>query len=359
LYPCLHVDCSKLRHNASVLSQQLHSRGLELIAVTKGIAGAPQAARAFLDGGAAALADSRLENVQRLRRSGFQGKIWLLRPPTLGQAGACVDMADVTLASEWQTLQALSRAAVQKGIRHRVYLMVELGDLREGVMPAELPLLYCKARGLPSLEVAGIGTNLACLGGIYPTREVMGGLQALAKSLDPAGRLAISAGNSSALHMMKQGSWSGAFTASMSNLRIGESLLLGWDIFDQTPLPGLEGDACVLDAEILELKNKPSLPWGQKSRTAFGAAVHFPDRGIRRRALLALGKQDIGAGGIVPMEQGIEVLASSSDHVVLDVEERSDLCVGSVLRFSLDYASLLALAASAYVKKHFANGRTV
>ena len=50
----------------------------------------------------------------------------------------------------------------------------------------------------------------------------------------------------------------------------------------------------------------------------------FQDRGIRRRALLAVGRQDIEPDGLSPLTRGVEILGASSDHLVCDIEDAEE-----------------------------------
>ncbi len=362
MYPCLHVDLHKLRHNAEVLAALCRDFGMQLMAVTKGIGGAPEAAHAFLAGGAASLADSRLQNLLHLRKSGVQGEFWLLRSPGPSDVEQCAAIADGSFHSQWSVLQQLSQAAQRLERQHKVYIMVEMGDLREGLPPPEAADLFRRARQLPNLEVLGLGTNLACFAGIKPTAATMEVLADLAVDIardEGCEPLQISAGNSSAAVLMNNGGWQGVWTGAMHHVRMGESLLFGWDIFEQKPLAGCALHPCVLGAEVIEVAIKGSRPLGPRGRDAFGQRPDFEDRGQRRRALVAVGRQDFGAGNLVPLLDGIEVIGATSDHLVLDVEAQPQVKVGTILEFSLDYGSLLALSTSNYVKKVFSNQGTL
>ncbi len=362
MYPCLYVDLRKLEHNTRVLAAMCHQFGLQLMAVTKGMGGAPDVAAAFLAGGAVALADSRLANLLRLRKAGLQTELWLLRSPGPSDVEQCAAVADGSFHSQWSVLKALAVHAQRFERRHKVYIMVEMGDLREGLLPQDAGDLFMRARQLPNLDVLGLGTNAACFGGIKPTAAMLQELAALASQLErecDCGPLQISAGNSSAALLMNSGGWQGIWTEAMHHVRMGESLLFGWDVYEHKALPGCEQHPCVLRAEVIEVAVKPSVPIGPRGRNAFGQRTEFEDKGWRRRALVAVGRQDLGAGCVKPLAEGVEVIGVTSDHLVLDVEEQPAVQVGSILEFSLDYGALLALSTSKYVKKDFANRSTM
>jgi ornithine racemase len=143
----------------------------------------------------------------------------------------------------------------------------------------------------------------------------------------------------------------------INNLRIGESILLGCETVNRKAIPGLHTSAFKLIAEVIESKDKPSLPFGEICQNAFGIVPTFLDRGIRRRVIVALGRQDILVSGLKPVQylgQDLEILGASSDHVVLD-SNNYDLKIGSEVKFNLDYGGLLAAMTSPFINKQFIN----
>lgn len=350
MYPVLEINLTKIAENTRTITNWVAGLGLEVFGVTKVCGAIPQVAQAILSGGATGIADSRLQNIRRLREAQVSCEMLLLRVPALSEIDQVISYCDVSLNSEYVVLEKLSAAAQRQRKKHQVILMVDLGDLREGVLPEKLGELYQRAIKLPGITVSGIGTNLACYGGVIPTSDNMQKLATLASGLACEYPLVVSGGNSSALHMIKQGNWQGAWTKQINQLRIGESIFLGWDITDNTPLDGCHLDACLLHAEVIEVKRKPSVPFGEIGPDAFGNVPQYQDRGYHRRAILALGKQELGAGNLAPLDNRIEVLGASSDHLILDVEN-TNVRVGDVLSFRLDYGALLSCSTSDSVVK--------
>jgi predicted amino acid racemase len=64
-----------------------------------------------------------------------------------------------------------------------------------------------------------------------------------------------------------------------------------------------------------------------------------------------LGRQDILVSGLKPNNK-IEILGSSSDHIILD-SENHNLQVGDEVSFNLDYGCLLSAMTSPFIKKQF------
>lgn len=345
--PRLTIDLTKVLRNVRTVRDLYGRRGVGITGVTKAVLGLPAVARTFLAGGLETLADSRLENLERLRRAGIAARLVLLRTSP-SEAEDVIRLADVSLNTELQTLRALSAASVAAGRVHGVLLMVELGDLREGVPPAELPCLFAAASRLPGLQVIGLGASLACYGGIAPDDEKMATLCRLAGDLEAiSGRpLAVVSGGNSANH-----DWllSAAAPCRINDLRLGEILLLGRETLERRPVEGLHTDAFTLTAEVIEANTKATKPRGARCQDAFGHRPELEDRGEIPRAILALGRQDTWVPGLRPRGQ-LEILGASSDHVILDAS-RQPLAVGDEVELDLDYGALLAAMTSPFVRK--------
>ena len=195
--PVLTIHLDRVEANTRALASRLP--GVSLVGVVKTTCGSHEIGQAMLRGGAMALADSRLPNLAKLRAAGIRSPLWLLRAPAPAQAGDVVRLADVSLESEFATLRALDTAASAVGIVHRVIVMVELGDLREGIMPDELLPLVDQTVALEHIQILGVGTNLGCYGGIVPSRENLGRLVNLATEVRRrlGGPIVVSGGASS------------------------------------------------------------------------------------------------------------------------------------------------------------------
>jgi ornithine racemase len=346
----VHIDLSKIAENCRALSRLLP--GVDVVGVTKVTGGSPAVARALLAGGASALADSRLVNIARMRAHGVEARYWLLRAPAPQQADEVVKLADVSLESEIRTVRALSEAAARAGIDHGVICMVDVGDLREGVLPPDLVPFAEQCEALPGIHVEGIGVNLTCYGAIVPTCDNLGLVAYLATQAEALlGRaLVVSGGNSGSLPLALRGE----LPAGITSLRIGESILLGVDTLTREPLlPELHLDAFLVTAPVIECLRKPSRPIGVCAQDMMGnVPAEIEDRGTRRRAILALGRQDVVPELLRPLDARAQVLGASSDHLILDVEDVSPAPrPGDEFAFLPGYGALLQLFTSPYVDK--------
>lgn len=349
--PRLEVRLDRVRHNATTLVRRLGERGIAVAGVTKATLGAPEVAAELLAAGVSSIGESRVENAEALRRAGITAPVLLIRSPMCSQVARVVATVDSSLNSELAVIAALSAEAVAQGRRHGVVLMVELGDLREGILPDDLESAAAATMALPGVELRGIGTNLACQSGVVPDERNMAELTALATSLED--RLGcqleiVSGGNSANL------GWalSGADVGRVNHLRIGEAILLGCDPLDRSPIEGLHTDAFTLVAEVIESKAKPSKAWGSLGEGAFGRQPAAVDRGITTRVLLALGRQDVDPGNLDP-PHGMVVVGASSDHLVLEIDGAAVPAVGDELPFGLGYRALLAAMTSPFVTRAY------
>ena len=348
----LTIDLGKIEENTRRIVAALP--GAQIVGVTKVTCGTPEVARAMLAGGASALGDSRLENVERMRKAGVDAPIWLLRAPTPDLADDAVRLADVSAISELAIALALDAAAARTGSRHGVVAMGDIGDRREGMMPGELPAFLSAVEALSHVDIIGIGASLTCYGAIVPDATNLGLLASLASAAEKQlGRsLLVSGGSSTSIDPLMRGQAS----AAIDNLRMGEAIVLGVDPATRLPIPGLDlyTDALTLAVPVIECAVKPSLPVGTRAQDAFGVTPSFVDRGERRRAICALGRQDAPAEGLTPLDPRVEVLGASSDHLVLDVDGLPQApAIGDAIEFRPGYSATLGLFTSEYVEKRF------
>jgi predicted amino acid racemase/D-alanyl-D-alanine dipeptidase len=348
LTPRIEMNIEKIEHNAKSLVALYATKGVELIGVTKAVCGNPVIAQTLLNAGIQILADSRIENIKRMRDADIESRYLLLRTPFLSQAEDVVKYADISLNSEISVIKRLSKYAVDLEKNHKIILMIELGDLREGVMPHDLDDNILEILTCQNIELIGIGTNLACFGGVKPDDNNMGQLSKLATSIEEKFNISlniISAGNSANYD------W---FTSTknigrINNLRIGESIYLGCETLNRTKIDSLYTNAFALVAEVIEAKLKPSQPYGIICQDAFGNVTQFKDRGDINRVILGVGLQDIQVSGLKP-RLDIDILGASSDHLIVDAKKEI-IAVGDELKFDLNYSALLSAMSSPYVSK--------
>ena len=353
-YPHVEIDLGKLKENLAALQERCQASSIEITGIVKGFSALPPAVKAYEEVGMHSVGSSRMDQLRRLREAGITAQLMLIRIPMLCEVEEVVRWSDISLESEITVLRALNQAAERAGRRHKVILMVDLGDLREGFWDREelVSAALEVEREMPHLELLGLGTNLGCYGSVQATPEKMEELVAAAEQVEQAiGRRLdiLSGGASSSLHMVLDGT----MPPRINHLRVGEGILLGsiWGC----NMEFMHKDIFTLRAQVIESKVKPSHPVGVLSVDAFGRTRTYVDRGHRHRCLLAMGRVDYGeCDDLVPREAGIKVLGASSDHTILDVEDGvRSFAVGDVIEFDLCYATIVYLTGSRSVHIYY------
>ncbi|NDV12932.1 alanine/ornithine racemase family PLP-dependent enzyme [Crenobacter caeni] len=349
--PCLFVDLPVVRANAQAMVELCEASGIHPVGITKLACGAPEVAEAFVEGGIRVVGDSRVNNLAKFKDLPVE-KL-LLRIPSVSNALDTVRYADVSLNSEPHTVRALSAAAVALGRSHKVIVMHDLGDLREGCFSADDTVALARlVTELPGLVLEGLGTNLACYGGVEPTTDNQQQLVDIAHRIERELGVklhVVSGASSAALPLLLRG----GMPEGVNQLRLGASLLMGIGLNDD-PIPGTSQDTMRLGVEIVELKEKPSVPVNSTALDAFGNKPVFEDFGIRKRAICAIGKQDVNFDDLIPQDKAVRIIGGSSDHLILDVTD-SDLNyqVGDTVYFALSYGGALQCMTSEYVRKEY------
>ena len=131
-YPLLRVKLDNIRKNAGSLVAECARHGVNLWGVSKGISAFPEVARAFASGGIKIIADSRLDNIRRMREAGVALEYALIRIPMRSELEELAELCDYTLISDIGTLEALAEICEKSGREVKCVVMFDMGDLREG-----------------------------------------------------------------------------------------------------------------------------------------------------------------------------------------------------------------------------------
>ena len=348
IYPRVEINLKYLTENVATVVKMCAEKGIQVAGVFKGTTGIPECGKCFEEGGAAMIASSRLEQLEDAKEAGIKLPTLLLRIPMLTEVPEVIRLADVSLNSEVEVLKALNEEAGKQGKKHKVIIMADLGDLREGFWDKDEMVDVCVdiENNMPNLILGGVGTNLGCYGSIAATADKLDELVVIAERVEAKiGRELeyISGGATTSLPRI----FDNDMPKRINLLRVGEGILLArdLDIFYGYDMSSFHQDIYTLKAEVIEVKDKPSHPVGTITIDAFGHKPTYEDRGIRRRALLGIGKVDYGSiDEIFPKDEGIEIIGASSDHTILDIEDaKRDIKVGDILEFAINYASIVYL----------------
>ena len=360
MFPKLIIDLKKLQQNLDAVSEITKDRGnCSLMIVTKGLCADPKFAELVANHPKVDyMADSRVQNLESYASMAREKgkKTLLLRIPMQDETAEVIKYADISFNSELSTVKLLNEEAKKAGKIHEVVLMIDLGDLREGIFfekEEQIMDAVAEILNLENIHLHGIAVNLTCYGAIIPKNDNLSKLVEIARKIEEQFDIKldmISGGNSSSIYLIDKGE----LPKGINNLRLGEAALLGNDTAYETDLPGTVGDTVILQAQIVELKEKPSLPIGEVGVDAFGQKPFYEDRGIMKRAIIAVGKQDTDLDSMTPTDSQVEIMGGSSDHTILDVTHCDrDYKVGDIVSFELGYGGMLKTATSPYVTREY------
>lgn len=351
-YPRIVVNFNKLKENANTILSWANKHQVNIAYVNKCVNGDKRIAKELLPLGFSYLADSRIENLKNIE---CDVPKLLLRIGSIRNAKSVVKYADISLQSDINTIVKLNEEAKLLNKNHEIILMIDLGDLREGLLFSDYDYIKGVASKILSLDnivLKGVGTNLTCYGSIVPTKDNLTTLINIRDSLEKDLNISlalVSGGNSSSLYLLKDGE----IPHGVNNLRIGEAILLGTDTSTGNKFDELHDDAFILEAEICELYTKPSFPIGQRSVDAFGRVQEYTDKGEMVRAIIAVGRQDIEESMLIPVDNNLEIIGASSDHLIINIKKGKKYKVGSIVKFKVQYGSLLRCFTSKYISKKY------
>ncbi|MBZ0204919.1 MAG: alanine/ornithine racemase family PLP-dependent enzyme [Flavobacteriales bacterium] len=344
----------KLRHNHRFLANLFKKNNIEWGIVTKLLCGNETFLREVVELGEKEFHDTRISNLKVLKKLAPDAQTVYIKPPAKRGIPNLVRFADVSFNSDLDTIKALSAEAVKQGRTHKVIIMVEMGDLREGVMGDHLVDFYAKVFELPNIAIVGLGTNLNCLNGIMPTQDKLIQLGLYKQLIETKfnKRIPWVTGGTSVtipLLLKKQ------LPKGMNHFRVGEALFFGKDLFTDGMIKGMRNDVFKLHAEVIELYEKPMTPTGEQRTNVAGIKPEVKESDIGRtafRAIIDIGLLDVNPKDLTPLVKGISIIEASSDMLVLDLGDNpGNIQVGDLISFSINYMGALGLMNSRYIDK--------
>ena len=344
----------KLRENFNFLNRFFAVKNIEWSVVTKVLCGNETFLNEVLSLPIGEFCDSRISNLKTIKALNPGAQTVYIKPVPLTFVDDVVRYADVSFNTEVETLSLLSSKAVSLNKFHKVVIMIEMGELREGVVRARLLEFFGKILKLPNIEIVGIGTNLTCMNGVLPDYQKMKELYGCKKEIENHFAVKIpyiSGGASVAVPLIINNE----MPSYINHFRVGETLFFGTNVYDDSFIGGMHHDVFTLRAEIIEIKEKPNIPEGNLGSNLTGELKDFS--GIARkqnstRAIIDVGLLDINPVNIQPVNKNLKIVGGSSDMLVLDLDHSyKRYKVGDTVAFRINYMALLRLMNSAYVEK--------
>jgi predicted amino acid racemase len=344
----------KLKHNYDFLDKLFKEKGIDWAVVTKLLCGNEIFLKEVLNLGPTEVCDSRLSNLKKIKKINPDVQTVYIKPPPKRSIKTVIKYADVSFNSESETIKMLSEEAVRQNKTHKVTIMIELGDLREGIMGEHLVEFYEKVFELPNIKIVAIGANLNCLHGVMPSQDKMIQLS-LYKQLVEAkfGKKIpfVSGGTSVTLPLI----FKSQVPIAINHFRIGESRFFCADLFTGGQIKGMKSDVFKLYTEILEITKKPTVPVGELAANPSGTILEVNEADFGKesyRAILDVGLLDIAPEFIIAEDDDVEIVNASSDMLIIDLgASKKDYKVGDLVPFRLKYMGALSLLNSNYIDK--------
>ncbi len=350
----MELHTKKLEHNYHFLNKLFASYGKDWGVVSKMLCGTRSYLRELLDMGAMEIHDSRISNLRAIKSIRPEVQTVYIKPPAKKFIRSLVKYADVSFNTEFETIKLISEEATRQDKKHKVIIMIEMGDLREGVLGTDLMEFYSSIFKLPHIEVIGLGTNLNCLSGVMPSHDKLIQLSLYKQLIEVKFNRKIpwvTAGSSVTIPLLMRK----LVPEGCNHFRIGETLYFGNNLVSGKTIKGMKSDVFKLYAQIIELNEKPKVPIGELGTNVAGESLEFDDADLGKtsfRAILDLGLLDIEINNITPVDTKIEFAGASSDMIVMDLgENKKKYKVGDFIGFRLNYMGALSILNSNYIDK--------
>jgi ornithine racemase len=350
----IELNKTKLEHNYNFLDKLFKKHNIDWGVVTKLLCGNKKYLQELINLGMTEAHDSRISNLKTLKTMDPGLQTVYIKPAPKQSIPSLVKYADISFNTSFTTMKLISAEAVKQNKTHKVIIMVEMGDLREGVMGENLINFYSRIFELPNIEVIGVGANLNCLNGVMPTHDKLIQLSLYKQLIEAKFNKNIpwvTGGSSVTIPLI----FKKMIPQGVNHFRIGETLFRGVDLFEDTVIKGMHGDVFKLHAEIIELYEKPVVPYGEIGTNVAGESPEFDEKDYGKtsiRAIIDMGLLDIDLQHLTPDDDNVEFSGASSDMIVLDIHDNNrGYKVGDTISFSLSYMGILAIMNSNYINK--------
>lgn len=348
------LDIKKLKSNFDYLNMLFKKNNIEWSIVSKLLSGNKVYLIELLKFDINQICDSRVSNLKMIKSLNPKIETIYIKPPAKRAIPSVVKYADVSMNTEFETIKLLAEEAKKQNKMHKIIIMIELGELREGVMGEDFMAFYESVFKLKNIKVVGIGTNLTCLYGVLPNHDKLIQLSLYEQLIEARFNRQIefvSGGSSVTIPLIFQN----LLPKGINHFRVGETLFLGTDVYNNKPFKKMHSDIFKLYSEIIELTEKPMVPAGELGTNVEGEDFEFDPVNIgetSNRAIIDIGLLDVDTDHLELVDKAITVAGASSDMIVIDLGENSKKYkVGDLIEFKLDYMGTLRILNSKYIEK--------
>lgn len=347
-------DIDKLKLNFEYLNNLFVENGIKWSVVTKVLSGNKKLLTELLKLDINQVCDSRVTNLKIIKGLKPEVETIYIKPPAKRAIPGVIKYADISLNTELETIKMLSVEAQKQNKTHKIIIMLELGELREGVKGEDFVDFYESVFNQKNIEVIGLGANLNCLYGVLPNRDKLLQLSLYQQILEAKFNKKlpyVSGGSSVTIPLIFQK----LLPEGINHFRVGETLFLGTDVYNDIPLEQMSNNIFMLYSEIIELIEKPIVPEGEMGTNLEGDTYTFEDKDIGEttvRAIIDIGLLDVEIKHLEFVDKDITIAGASSDVIVIDLgDNEKQYKVGDVIEFKLDYMGTLRIINSRYIDK--------
>ena len=353
------LDTKKLKSNFDYLNTLFRKNGIEWSVVSKMLSGNKQFLTELLKFDIQQVCDSRISNLKVVKTINPHIETIYIKPPAKRSISSIVKYADISMNTEIETIRLLSVEAKKQNKVHKIIISIELGELREGVLGEDFIEFYENVFKLENIEVVGIGTNLSCLYGVLPNHDKLIQLSLYEQLIEAIFNRQIpyvSGGSSVTIPLIFQN----LLPKGINHFRVGETLFLGTDVYNNTKFKKMHSDVFMLYSEIIELIEKPVVPIGEMGTNVEGDDFEFEQSNIGEtsfRAIIDLGLLDAETNHLEFTDKTLKYAGASSDMIVVDLgDNKKNYKVGDLIEIKMDYMGTLRIMNSKYIEKKIKNG---
>lgn len=359
----IHTD--KIKDNIKKLSTFFKEHNIDWSMVTKVFSGDVEFLKNILSDEViediSAIGDSRLTSLKNLKAVNPNMRTIYIKPPAVLYADDVVSYADISLNSSYKTIEVLNQAAKKQNKIHEIIIMIELGELREGVNRDNILDFYRNVFDMSNIKVIGLGSNLGCMYGVEPSYDKLLQLTLYKELIEAKFNKKlkyVSGGSSITLPLIEKNQ----IPKGLNHFRIGEAVFFGTSPLEGEQFLDLHTDTFEFKANIIELEEKGLVPDGIINEANIGYSIDYNKDDVHEvsyKAILDFGMLDVDKADIEFLDQQISFVGITSDMIVTDIgnNKKNDgsnkFSIGDKMCFRPNYMAVARLLNSKFIEKKF------